>query len=219
MLLLLAVPFVQKVAAPRPVLVQTCDPAHFIAKAYQDLLGRPINVAGLQYWQAAITNGTTRAQVASQLLHTPEYANARVQTFYNAYLHRPADGSAIAYFSPMLQHGGTSEQIEALILASPEYFTRRGGGTNPGFIAALYQDVLGRVADPQGSALFVGQLGAGASRTTIAQQVLSSPEARQRAINAAYMKYLHHGAPGSALGFGYDQIVETIIGSDEYCAH
>jgi hypothetical protein len=202
LLLLVAVPLVK---APG------CDPSHFVSKAYQDLLGRPIDPASTNYWLGAMKNGASRTQVATEMMHSAEYKNALVRALYNSYLHRPANGSEIANVSAM-----TAEQIETTILGSAEYFAQRGGGTNHGFVSALYQDVLGRPADPQAVAVFEQQLGAGGSRSAIAQQVLTSAEARQRWINALSMKYLHHIArmqmPGS-----YEQVAAGIIGSDEYC--
>lgn len=194
-----------------------CDASHFLARAYQDLLGRQIDAAATTYWLGMMKNGATRTQVASQLIRSVEYTNGRVQTLYNLYLHRPANGSEVAYFAGMLQHGSTDEQVQSSMLSSAEYFSRRAGGTNAGFISALYQDILGRAADPQAVSLFAQQLASGGSRSAIAQQILTSPEARQRWINALYAKYVHRGATRTPVSGGQDQVVAAIIGSDEYC--
>jgi len=81
----------------------------------------------------------------------------------------------------------------------------------------LYQDLLGRAADPQAVAMFTQQLVAGNTRAALAQQILTSPEARQRRINALYTRYLHRPASGSPLPGSQDQIAAAIIGSEEYC--
>jgi len=194
-----------------------CDPHRFLTRAYQDLLGRPTDSAGMTYWLGAIKNGTSRTQVASQMIRSAEGSNQRVRSIYGDYLHRPPSGSELTYFSGLLQYGASSEQVQASILGSNEYFRERGGGTNPAFVTALFQDVLGRAADPQAISMFTQQLGAGTPRTSIAQQVLTSPEARQRRINALCTRYLHRGTSGAALPGGQDQVLATIVGSEEYC--
>ncbi|HJT17270.1 MAG TPA: DUF4214 domain-containing protein [Thermoanaerobaculia bacterium] len=186
---------------PPPVRVAVCDPNHFLSKVYQDLLGRPIDPAATNYWLTFMKNGASRAQVATEMMRSNEYKSIVARDAYNMYLHRAPSASDIAAFAGELP-----------ILSSNEYFTRRGGGMTQGFINALYQDVLGRAADPQAIALF-----SNVSRSAAAQQVLSSTEARQRAINALYSKYLHHAAPPSAFSLTHDQAVTTIIASDEYC--
>ncbi|HLJ74653.1 MAG TPA: DUF4214 domain-containing protein [Thermoanaerobaculia bacterium] len=196
-------------AVVRPV---GCDPSRFVTKAYQDLLGRPIDPAGRTYWLGVLKNGASRIQVATQLMNSAEYRNAVVRDLYNSYLHRSPNGSEVAAFSHM-----TTEQAASAILGSAEYFSQRGLGTNAGFVAALYQDVLGRSPDPQATTLFMQQIGAGTSRAVIAQQVLGSFEARQRWINAVYAKYLHRAAAGAVPPGGRDQVVAFIIASDEYC--
>ncbi|HKB81198.1 MAG TPA: hypothetical protein VKH35_15930 [Thermoanaerobaculia bacterium] len=107
--------------------------------------------------------------------------------------------------------------MESAILASPEHFGERGGGRIRGFLAALYQDVLGRPVDAAAMALFGAQLGTGATLASIALQVLNSPAARQHWIIALIAKYLHHASPRFVLYDGQDQVTASIIGSDEYC--
>src|SRR5262249_23181041 len=81
--------------------------------------------------------------------------------------------------------------IKAQILGSPEYFARHGGGTNAGFLAALYRDVLGRAVDPTGRLMFGGQLAQGVGRLQVARTILESPEARQVLVSGFYVPYLH----------------------------
>jgi uncharacterized protein DUF4214 len=218
MLFLITLLFAQTSTAPnltiKPVVV-ACDSNKFLARAYQDVLGRPIDSASTTYWLGAMKNGASRTQVATQMLRSAEHVNMHVRELYNTYLHRPPDGGAAAFVS-MLQQGASSEQVEAMILASPEYFAQRAGSTNAGWVAALFQDVLGRAPDPQASNFFMQQL-ASNSRTTVAQQVLSSNEARQRRLNALYNHYLHRPASGAVPPGSLDQVAAAIIGSEEYC--
>jgi hypothetical protein len=68
--------------------------------------------------------------------------------------------------------------VHAAILASDEYFDVHGG-TGPGFITGLYQDVLGRAPDPAGLQQWVGTYNSGTvTRFQIADAFLTSPEGR-----------------------------------------
>ena len=206
-------------AAPavRVMPAAVCDPHRFLTKAYSDLLGRPLDPAGATYWLQAIKQGTSRTQVASQIISSKDTSNKKVSAMFADYLHRSPGGNELNYFSNLLHQGASLTQVRASVLGSDEYFIERGGGKNPTFVTALFQDLLGRPADPQASSFFTQQIVAGTSRTSIAQQVLNSSEARQRWINALYMRYLHRGASGPALPGSEDQVLATIIGSDEYC--
>jgi hypothetical protein len=192
-----------------------CDPHHSLTKAYQDLLGRPLDSAGANYWLQMMNTGTSRVQVASQMIRSTNSSSQQVRAIYGDYLHRPPGGSELTYFSSLLQNGASLEHVRALVLGSNEYFSERGAGKNPAFVTALFQDVLGRTADAQAITMFTQQIAAGTPRVTIAQQVVASPEARQRRVNALFMRYLHHG--GSAPALAEDQVLPTIIGSEEYC--
>jgi Domain of unknown function (DUF4214) len=151
------------------------------------------------------------------MMSRPEYANAQVVSLYAAYLHRQPTGVEVAQFAGMLAQGGGSDQVAAIVLGSPEYYFSRGGGTRNGFVAALYQDVLGTYPDQGAVAYFTQELAGGATRAAVAQQVETSPAARQRWLVALYAKYLHHAPSGAAPFGGREQVISQIIGSDEYC--
>ena len=194
-----------------------CDPKNFITHAYQDVLGRPIDASGQTYWLGQMKDGATRTQVANKLLRSAEHSDARVQNMFNAYLHRLASSSDLNVYSAMLQHGTPAEDVRTAILASPEYFHARGGETDAGFVAALYEDVLGTVAETRGAASLTQQLQNGAQRSAIAHQFVTSPEARARWMNVLYNTYLHRAAPRAAPSGGEDQITVSILASEEYC--
>jgi hypothetical protein len=195
-----------------------CNAERFVTRAYQDLAGRSVDPAGLQYWLASLKRGASRTQVALGIMRTPEYRSNHAQNLYRAHLGRPADGIALDALAAMLQQGMTTEQVESAILASPTYFSERGGGSNDGFLAALFQDVLGRPVDPGSRAQFAQQLASGASRSSVAEAVLKSPESGRRWINALYDQLLHHAPSGTIpVTGGKDPTTAGIIGSEEYC--
>ncbi len=82
--------------------------------------------------------------MALALLNSREARIQAIQRAYLTLLDRPAGAKELSDALGVLQSGGAISQVEATILGSPEYFQRRAGGTNEGFLAALYTDLLGR---------------------------------------------------------------------------
>src|SRR5262249_44011586 len=100
----------------------------------------------------------------------------------------------------------------------------RGGGTNAGFLAVLYQDALGRALDPSGLAAYSQMLGGGESRTEVALSILNSIEGSQYRVSQDYEWLLHRAADPNGLGTYTNQlaqtgreeaIVVTLLSSDE----
>jgi hypothetical protein len=208
------------------IAVTTHDQA-FINQLYIDLLNRPADPNGMAYWDSQLSAGVTRTQVALGIEQTLEYAQDTVESLYTRYLHRAANSSGLSYFSQLLLQGVTVEQISAMLAGSAEFYVVQGGGTNGGFLNALYQDALGRPVDPNGLAWWSIQLAAGVSRTTVALEVLSTTEYLQDVVEAAYQQFLGRAA-GSAglsywvgqmqLGATDQQLNASLAGSEEYYA-
>jgi hypothetical protein len=199
----------------------------FINQLYRDLLGREADAGGLTYWDAQLTAGLPRALLALQIEQTPEYVRRTVSSLYNRYLHRAADAGGLSYFSQLMLQGVTIEQVAAVLIGSNEFFVVQGGGTNNGFLNALYQDALGRPIDPGGLAWWNSVLAAGVSRTQVAAQILATVEYRQGVVRAAYQQLLGRAAdPGgltcwtNALNAGAtdQQLNAALAGSEEYYA-
>jgi autotransporter-associated beta strand protein len=171
----------------------------FVADVYPDLLGRPADPAGLAYWGDQLDAGAaTRAQVTAALVGSAEYRVRTVEGFYLQYLHRPADLPGLQAAVAAWAAGATQEQLKAAFLASPEYFALHGG-SNTGFVQALYLDALGRPADPAGLAAAVNALAQGGSRATLALALLQSSEGEQLVVNGLYLRLLHRPADPPAL--------------------
>src|SRR5262245_12161852 len=105
-----------------------------------------------------LDQGMTRTQVVAAIEQSMEFQTNVVQKGYQQFLHRAADQAGLNFWVNFLQQGHTVEQMEAGLAGSPEYFQNRGGGTNAGFLAALYQDALGRTIDAGGQAAFTQAL-------------------------------------------------------------
>jgi uncharacterized protein (TIGR03118 family) len=200
---------------------------NFVAQLYLDLLHRPVDSGGLAGWTRALDQGMSRMQVVLGIEGSTEFLSGEVKGLYQQYLHRTADAGGLAAFTDFLAHGGTVEQAAARIAGSTEYFQVRGGGTNNGFLAALYQDALNRNIDPSGQASFGMILANGASRQQVAADILSSPEFFQDTVKGFYLNLLHRAADAGGLnGFANalaggatdQQVIAAIAASDEFFA-
>jgi uncharacterized delta-60 repeat protein len=200
----------------------------YVMQLYQQLLQRSADSGGLAYWSGLLDQGASRTQVALDIEQSQECRQDEVQALYAHYLFRNADASGLAAFTNLLTQGGTLEQAAAGIVASPEYFQVRGGGTNAGFLSALYQDALGRAIDPSGQAFFGNQLAAGASRGQVASAIFASAEYRQDIVQGYYLSILGRSADKTGLaiftstlagGKSDEEVIADIFGSDEFFAN
>lgn len=197
----------------------------FLDQAYQDLLLRAADPGGREFYAAGLDqNKLTRPQAALALVTSPESRTLQVAGLYSYYLHRPADAGQGGFVQALLT-GARTEDIEARIIGSPEYFTNRGGGTVPGFIDAIYTDVLGRLPDPSGQATFTDALNRGVPRTVIATALLNSNEHQAQLVQGLYNRLLGRGADAGGLtsfvlalqrGFRQEHVIAALVGSDEY---
>jgi uncharacterized protein GlcG (DUF336 family) len=208
------------------ILLNAADNLVFFNKAYQDLLHRPPDAGGLQSLANALNQGsTTRFQAVLGIEQSVEYRSDQLQTLYQQFLHRPADPAGLRSGVAFLNSGGTLEQLEASIVGSAEYFQVRGGGTNDGFLTALYQDALNRSVDPGARAAGDALLAAGMPRNQFALQVFISPEHESDLVTAYYQQYLHRAPDGPSLsvdvaalsqGARDETLVAGILASLEY---
>src|SRR5437660_3539314 len=130
-------------------LLDAASSANFVGMVYQDLLHRSADASGLAAFTTALEQGAlTRLGVALAIEGSPEYHAGQVEALYGLLLHRPADPNGLSSFTAFLAAGGSPEQGGALLAGSPEYFQTRGGGTNDGFLTAIYSDLLHRSVDP-----------------------------------------------------------------------
>jgi hypothetical protein len=199
--------------------------ANFVAHLYQDLLGRSASAGEVSAWVQFIDQShAPHAQVALAIEHSPEYRVHLVETLFGQYLHRAADPSGLAVWTNFLAAGGTVEGLRTGLISSPEYF-QINGGVNPGFVAQVYLDVLGRAAQAREDEVWANLLQAGVSRSTVVAIIVASPEAARNEVEGLYHLLLHRAADPTGLavltalhesGTPTDQIAAFLAGSDEY---
>ncbi|HVC93645.1 MAG TPA: DUF4214 domain-containing protein [Pirellulales bacterium] len=197
----------------------------FVSEAYHDLLGRAVDANGLVHWSAELDAGVSRNAVVAGIESSLEYRTHVVEILYQTYLHRAADSAGLLSFENFLAGGGTDEQAAALMISSSEYFMTRGGGTNDGFLNALFEDTLGRPIDSGSLTSYDQFLAAGGTRQQVATLVLGSPEYHQDLVQSFFKQYLDRPADSSGLSFYTgllahgatdEQVIEIIAGSPEY---
>lgn len=213
----------------RAIDVTVTGSQRLVSQVYLDLLGRAADFPGLGFWTGLLDRGQlTAAQVVLEIEKSVEYKTLVVKGWYVRLLHREADSPGLTNWVNALLTGATDEQVQAGFLGSPEYLATRGGGTNDGFLNALYQDLLNRLPDDIGRASFTSLLDGGTSRDNVARIILSSLEYRRVLVESFYQRFLHRPADGgglnsfvTSLGEGQtdEQVIANIVGSLEYQAH
>ncbi len=198
----------------------------FVSSLYQGLLGRNADQAGLTYWAGQINAGVSRTQVATTIAGSNEALGRDVQRLYDVLLDRPADANGLDYWTNQLATGATLNQAQAGILGSHEFYTK-AGGTDAGFLNALYSDELGRSVDEAGLNYWENQLNLGVSRTTVAGEVLATPETNNAKVTSFFNDVLGRAPDADGLnywsgqlqaGVPEAQVLGGILGSNEYFA-
>jgi hypothetical protein len=197
----------------------------FVSEVYHDLLGRAVESAGLAGWSTLLDQGMARQQLVLAIDASAEYRVRVVQGLYSTLLHRDADGGGLSGFTNFLANGGTVEQLESIMAGSPEYFQVRGGGTNSGFVNALYKDFLNRSVDLFGWNTFNNLLLNGGKPSQVATIVLGSAEYRQDLVQGFYQRYLERAADAFGLnawaallgqGTRDENVIANLVGSLEF---
>ena len=113
------------------------------AGVYKDLLQRPADARGSQYWTKRIADGVSDRQIVQQIEQSPEARQVEVRGLYTGLLGRKADPGGVAYFASQLQAGAALATVEADILSSTEYLHSRGDHTAADLLSSAFRDLLG----------------------------------------------------------------------------
>jgi hypothetical protein len=182
----LIAPAVLPVANPTPS-------QFFVAEVYEDLLGRPVDLSGLNHWTGQLALGLARGDLVKQLEQSDEYFATIVRPDYEQFLGREPEPAGMSYWIAQMHAGLTDEQMQADFVGSPEYYAR-SGGTNAGWVTAMYRDLLNRAPDVAGLNFWLQQLALGFTRTQVAYGFTSSPEREAVWTNGIYQQYLGRAA-------------------------
>ncbi|HVC97871.1 MAG TPA: DUF4214 domain-containing protein, partial [Pirellulales bacterium] len=193
-------------------------------------LHRAADQGGLTYWTAKLDAGESHSQLAYEIVQLAlprEEQRDKVQALYETYLLRAPDPGGLQAWTAFLYDGGTDEELAQILVSSPEYLQSRGGGTNDGFLDALYQDALGRAVDAPGRAYFDAAMARGATPASVAAIIFGSDEYRRDLVSDWYQQFLDRPADPQGLeafvgqladGARDEQIIADMVASDEYFA-
>ena len=196
----------------------------FVCAIYGDLLKRAPEQGGLQYWETQLSGGTSRSQVAYDVVTSSEYGSELVDGYYQRFLGRAPDPAGQAFFEGELAQGATDQSVMETVLGSPEYYADSGAAPD-GFVDALYQSLLGRAPEEGGLNYWEAQLAGGIERGTVANEILSSAEYESDLVQALYESLLKRDADPAGLsywvselagGTSYESLTASVAGSPEY---
>lgn len=217
---------VEKITPVNPAPVVSLSPnQQYVTALYQRLLNRAVEPDALAHWSSQLDQGASRESVVAQIQSGAEFRRDEVQTVFQQYLGRGADPAALDFFADRLASGETLEQVAATVAGSNEYAQLHASDT--GFVDALFVAALGRAADAESSAFFVGELAAGVSRQQVAAQVVGSLEYQQAVARAYLSKYLNRQPDAASVDYFASELHsgvrdETVIGqilsSEEFYA-
>ncbi len=185
---------------------------------------RDSDPAGLAFWQDRLASGLPRSDLAAALTHSAEYFANLVVPDYQQFLGRAADADGLNYWVGRMQHGLTDQQLAASFASSSEFYASSGGADSD-WIDALYQSLLGRPVNAQGSAYWLSKLAAGASRESIALQFTGSSEQATGQLYDDYFNLLGRTPSTGELTYWLDamrhgttneQVATAFVASPEY---
>ncbi len=173
-------------------------PSGFVSAVYQAVIGRPVDRSTLLKLVGQLQRGTSRQQIARSLTSQSAARQLKVARWLVSDLHLAIPPATLAgrpdvnSLAAMLASGTPDSDVRAALLDTSTYRSAHGD-TPQGFVAGLYQDVLGRGLSENEMALWVGRLQRGQSTFEIARAILASPEARQTRVALWMMQDLGWG--------------------------
>jgi hypothetical protein len=217
------------------VTVGLTPPQAFVQHLFADVLGRQPDGGELATFASQVTDPASRATVARALLSSPEHESEVIQSVYQALLGRAAESAGVAYWQQQMA-GGTDETALIASVAGSDEFFNHVGGSNESFVGGLYQALLGRAGEQQGTAFWL-QMAGSETRSAIAQGFVGSaefrgllvddPAERFTALQGWFQNYFHRNADDAGRAFFADELAGhtsandaqiQMIASDEYFA-
>jgi predicted outer membrane repeat protein len=99
----------------------------YVTRLYNLILSRAPDSGGLATYTSQLSSGTSREQVAAELLGSNEYHQDQVEVFYALFLGRSADPGGLATYTGQLNAGTSYAQVEAELVGSNEFYNDATG--------------------------------------------------------------------------------------------
>ena len=201
------------------------DATSFVTGLYHNLLNRPPDMPGLNFWVAKINGGESNHDIAQEIWRSAEHRGVEVDNFYLGLLHRPAEPAGRAHWVNQLLSGVINEQrLEFGFVTSGEYFSQHP--TSQAYVDGLYIDLLGRAPTFGEETFWIAQVNISGA-AAVANAIGSSAEANTLVVTDDYLTYLGRTPDKNGLahwvnqlltGKGTESVAESILGSAEYAA-
>jgi hypothetical protein len=173
----------------------------FVSQLYQNVLGRAADPAGAQFWDGMLASGASRGSIslafsesAENLANTESTAgdanNAEAYRLYTTVLGRAPDQAGEAFWSATLAGGATPVQVAQSFVASAEFQQKYGQLSVSDFVSTLYQNALGRQADPAGLHFWSSAIQNGESQANVAVAFSDSLESRAATASATHANWV-----------------------------
>lgn len=194
-----------------------------ITALYQDLLGRDPDPSGLSTWSAQLQIGVSQGALVGALTSSDEYIDKRITEAYRTILGREPDAGGALHWHNAVRGGAVAvDDVMRYFMLSDEMYWR-GGGTDKGFIDALYRQVLGRAAADSEQALWAQQMPTGGREAPVAG-IWNARESAQRRAAVYYRTLLGREPDAGGLAVwttvlmqhGEGAVRIGIAGSQEY---
>ncbi len=148
------------------------DPTRFVAQQYRDLFNRSPDAVSLNYWAGQLKTGViSQAQLIESFMAQADFKDryGPLVRLYTAYFRRIPDYGGLMYWYGELYpaNGGNGRlfnHVSDSFAQSAEFVGTYGNLNNLQFVELVYQNVLGRTAEPAGRDYWVGRLNAGLIR-------------------------------------------------------
>jgi uncharacterized protein GlcG (DUF336 family) len=199
----------------------------FVAKAFQDLLSRPVDPSGAAYFGSLLNQGTSRTQIVVAIEGSTEFLTDFVDAAFQQFLNRQPNAAEQANAEQILSSTGSPEVLYAFLTTSDEYYQTRGSNRNDDYVNALFEDLLQRGVEPDALNYFEQLLNAGAARSVVFHDIFDSVEGRQIEVNNLFQFLLGRPADNAAIsefvpaleqGATLNQVTAAIMASSEYAA-
>ena len=183
-------------------------PDAIVDRIYRDLLGRPADPGGLNFWSTAVASGTSPAEVIEAFIDSREVGGAyepTIRLYRSAFL-RPPDPAGLAYWVKTVRSGSDLDRVAQVFATSTEFRNRYGALSNADYVNRIYRNVLGRRADESGAAYWTAQLDGGMKRGAMLMAFAQSTENIRRTSVSARLSLL------------WVTLLQTIPGDEETAA-
>lgn len=135
---------------------------------------------------AALDRGVPRDRVVLHLLRSGPSGTVQVQAAFRALLGRDPSPQELRSGVDRIRQFGDDRALAVALLGTRDFYEVRGGGTDPGFLDALYGVVLRRSPTEAERAQGLRALAGPESRASLARRLITSPEAQAIQIRAAH---------------------------------